>query len=114
MKFLLKVIAPLLVIGVLAGCANQPIATGSTSAAQTQANLAGAQYRSCLLYQASQASIAKKVSTLPVNQAKTLYEASQQATTLCKSVFTNNNQAAAELTRALTTISLLAGVNLSQ
>ncbi len=82
--------------------------------AQSQASLAAAQYQSCVLYRAAQPKIAQEVTTLPIKSATTLLEASDQAANLCKTVFINNAQAAASLTQALTTITALTAINLSQ
>lgn len=103
----------------LAACANTPVANTTTAApastaSQAEANTVAAQYRSCVLFQAAQATIAQKVATLPTASAQTLLESSDQAAKLCSTVFTNDVTAASALTQALTTITALTAINLTQ
>ncbi len=95
----------------LVGCANTSTAPQTaTQQAQTIANLRTQQYQSCLVYNASAQLINQKLQTLPLSQANTLFAATQQATALCSTVFANTAQAQAQLTQALTTISMLAAI----
>ncbi len=96
---------------VLLGCANTSTAPQTAAqTAQTLANLRTQQYQSCLVYNASAQLINQKLQTLPLAQANTLFAATQQATQLCGTVFTNTTQAAAQLTQSLTTVSMLAAI----
>ncbi len=113
MKTLIIAVILLAMSILIAGCANTPVSTAPATPAQdaqTMANLRTQQYQSCLVYNASAQLINQKLQTLPLAQANTLYAATKQATELCSTVFTNTTQAAAQLTQALTTISMLAAI----
>lgn len=98
---------------VLAGCASTPVTSSMTAAQQAQAtaNLMTHQYQECVVYKASQPIIAKKVETLPIAAATTLYDASVQATRYCGTVFTNTPAQQTLLAQALTTVAMEAGIN---
>ena len=108
-----KLILAVLCAGLLAGCANTPIASSLTPAQQTQdlVNQQTRQYQECLIYYGAQPVIAQKVKTLPIAQATTLYDASLQATKYCGTVLTNNQTESDALAKALTTVGMEAGIN---
>ncbi len=109
----LKLLLVALMTLALAACAGTPVTAGLTSTQQAQAlaNQQTKQYQECIVYKASQPIIAQKVSTLPITQATTLYDASVQATKYCGTVFTNTTAQAQSLASALTTIAMQAGIN---
>ncbi len=110
-----KLLSGVLLAGLLAGCAmpNTTVTSALTPAQQAQelANQQTAQYQECLVYNAYQPKIAEKIKTIPLDQATSLLDASQQATQYCGTVFTNTSQQAADLASALTTITLDTGIN---
>ena len=97
--------APLLA---LAGCANTPLGTASPQ--QAQANTLTAWYQGCLVYHGMQPQIAQKVATLPVASAQKVLIASHQLTKLCTTTPTDPATAAAQVTAAVKTISIVAAI----
>ena len=99
------------VAATLAGCANTPIGNApAASASQAQANTLTAWYQGCLVYHGMQPQIAQKVATLPVASAQKVLIASHQLTALCTTTPTDPATAAAQVTAAVTTISVVAAI----
>ena len=94
----------------LAGCANTPIGNASANPQQAQANTLTAWYQGCLVYHGMQPQIAQKVATLPVASAQKVLIASHQLTALCTTTPTDPASAAAQVTAAVTTISVIAAI----
>ncbi len=95
----------------LAGCANTPIGNApAQSSAQAQANTLTAWYQGCLVYHGMQPQIAQKVATLPAASARKVLIASNQLAKLCTTTPTDPASAAAQVTAAVTTISVIAAI----
>ena len=95
----------------LAGCANTPLGTTqAVTPQQAQANTLTAWYQGCLIYHGMQPQIAQKVTTLPVASAQKVLIASHQLTKLCTTTPTDPASAAAQVTAAVTTISVIAAI----
>lgn len=94
----------------LAGCANTPIGSAPANPPQAQANTLTAWYQGCLVYHGMQPQIAQKVATLPVASAQKVLIASHQLTRLCTTTPTDPASAAAQVTAAVETISIVAAI----
>ena len=107
MKLILAALAALS----LAACANTPIGSApAVSASQAQANTLTGWYQGCLVYHGMQPQIAQKVATLPAASAQKVLIASHQLTKLCTTTPTDPASAAAQVTAAVTTISVIAAI----
>lgn len=95
----------------LGACANTTLGTApAQSASQAQANTLTAWYQGCLVYHGMQPQIAQKVATLPAASAQKVLIASHQLTELCTTTPTDPASAAAQVTAAVTTISVVASI----